>query len=186
MSAGTPAPRPWFAFSVDLSPATARERLPGLPSAPTLPEGELAEALDVDVVYDVPSHAWGGKVARLVDAPGKSLPGLLRRVSAETWDAVSRLESVLAEATTSRPVKVRTATGAVLSAHAFTAPARGGPPAQGPVSEAFLVTVALAAERSGLPADYVERLQAEARIVGTLQQAKADARSVPGSPAKKP
>ncbi|MBZ4394928.1 gamma-glutamylcyclotransferase [Myxococcus sp. AS-1-15] len=186
MPAATPSPRSWFAYSVDLSPVTARERLPGLPVLPALPDGELAEALDVDVVYDVPSLAWGGKVARLVDAPGKKLPGVLRRLSPEAWDAVSRLESVIAEASTSRPVKVRTATGALLSAHAFTPPPRATPSPQGPISEAFLVTLALAAERAGLAADYVERLQAEAQIVGTLQQAKADARTVQASQGKKP
>lgn len=173
MSAGTPSPRPWFAFSVDLSPATARERIPGLPALPSLPDVELAEALDVDVVYDVPSAAWGGKVARLVDAPGKRLPGLLRRLSPEQWEAVSRWEAPLAEATTSRAVKVRTATGALLTAQAFTPPARGSTPPPGPISEAFLITVAVAAERAGLSADHVERLQAEARIVETIQQAKA-------------
>lgn len=185
MSAGTPSPRPWFAFSVDLAPVTARERLPGLPAPPVLPEGEQVEALDVDVVYDVPSLAWGGRVARLVDAPGKRLPGLLRRVSPETWEVLARLEVTLAEATTSRSVKVRTAGGAVLSAHAFTPPTRTGP-ASGLISEAFLVTVATAAERAGLPQDYVERLQAEARIVETLQQAKAEAQALGSAPGKKP
>ncbi|AGC47308.1 hypothetical protein MYSTI_06035 [Myxococcus stipitatus DSM 14675] len=185
MSAGTPSPRPWFAFSVDLSPAVARERLSGLPVPPSLPDGELAEAMDVDVVYDVPSAAWGGKVARLVDAPGKRLPGLLRRVSPEVWDAMSRLEAPLAEATTSRPVKVITSTGGILSAHAFTPPARGGTPPPGPISEAFLIAVAVAAERAGLSAEHVERLQAEAHIVQTIQQAKAGAAPEGASPGKK-
>ncbi|MCE9667698.1 gamma-glutamylcyclotransferase [Myxococcus stipitatus] len=167
------APQPWFAFSLDLAPATARERLPSLPPIPALPDGELAEALDVEVVYDVDSPPWGGRVARLVDAPGKSLPGLLRRLpTGATWDAVVRLEAALAGATATRSVKVRTATGATLVALAFTPPARTGT-GPGPISEAFLVTLALAAERAGLSPDHVERLQAEARIVQTVQQARA-------------
>ncbi|MCP3098845.1 gamma-glutamylcyclotransferase [Myxococcus sp. K15C18031901] len=167
------APQPWFAFSLDLAPGTARERLPSLPPTPALPDGELAEALDVEVVYDVDSATWGGRVARLVDAPGKSLPGLLRRLpSAAQWEAVVRMEAALSESTSTRPVKVRTATGATLVAQAFTPPGRTGSGA-GTISESFLVTVALAAERAGLSPDHVERLQAEARIVQTVQQARA-------------
>ena len=42
-----------------------------------LPEGKLAEALDVDLIYDFPSRWWGGRVAGLTDAPGKSVYGRL-------------------------------------------------------------------------------------------------------------
>ncbi len=170
MAAGSTAPRPWFAYSLDLAPVTAHERLPGLPPIPDVLEGELAEALDVDVVYDVASAAWGGKVARLVDAPGRKLPGMLRRVDAADWDALARLESAMAGASDVRQVKVRSFTGAVLTATAFTPPTPATP-AQGAVSESFLVTLALAAEQAGLFPEHVERLQAEARIVQALQKA---------------
>ncbi|WP_426754166.1 gamma-glutamylcyclotransferase [Myxococcus sp. Y35] len=184
MAAGPTAPRPWFAYSLDLAPVMARERLPGLPPIPDVLEGELAEALDVDVVYDVASAAWGGKVARLVDAPGRKLPGMLRRVEPEDWDALSRLEAALAGATAVRPVKVRTFTGAVLTAYAFT-PAAPATPAQGLVSESFLVTLALSAEQAGLSPDHVERLQAEARIVQALQKAGPGALGPSSAPGKK-
>ncbi len=184
MAAGPTAPRPWFAYSLDLAPVIARERLPGLPPVPDVLEGELAEALDVDVVYDVASASWGGKVARLVEAPGRKLPGMLRRVPPEAWDALARLESAMAGATDVRQVKVRTFSGAVLTAHTFT-PAAPATPAQGPVSESFLVTLALAAEQAGLSPDHVERLQAEARIVHALQKAGPSAQGPSKAPGKK-
>lgn len=184
MAAGPPAPRSWFAYSLDLAPVIAHERLPGLPPIPDVLEGELAEALDVDVVYDVASAAWGGKVARLVDAPGRKLPGMLRRVPSDAWDALVRLESAMAGATDVRQVKVRTFTGAVLSAQVFTPPTPATP-AQGLVSESFLVTLAQSAEEAGLSPDHVERLQAEARIVQALQQAGPEALRPSKAPEKK-
>ncbi|MBU8896926.1 gamma-glutamylcyclotransferase [Corallococcus sp. M34] len=182
MPPGPTSTRPWFAFSLDLSPALAREHRAGLPPIPALPEGELAEALDVELVYDVTSPAWNGRVARLVDAPGRRLLGRLRILPTESWDAIGRFEAVMAEATEARSVRVRTATGATLSAQAFTPPARPGPAPNGPVSEAFLVALALCAERAGLAPDYVERLQAEAQIVHTLQRSQPATTPPPRKP----
>lgn len=166
-----PPPLPWFAFSLSLSPDVARERLRNLPVM-ALPDGELAEALDVDLLYDAQATEWGGRVARLVDAPGKKVMGLLRRMPAHSWTLVERLETALAQAVEERPVRVRTASGATLSARAFTPPAPGRA-AQGVVSVAFLEAHARAAERASLPPAYVERLMAEARIVQTVQRAQA-------------
>ncbi len=139
---------------------------------PELPEGELAEALDVEFRHDAPAPDWGGCIARLVDAPGRRVLGRLRSVPPQLWPQVARLEAALGLATEERAVRVRMASGGVLSARAFTPPAVGHT-AQGPVSVAFLVALAQAAERAGLPADYVERLQAEAHIVETVQRAQA-------------
>jgi hypothetical protein len=166
------SPLPWFAFSLSLAPDVARERLRGIPVL-SLPEGELSEALDVELVYDAPAADWGGKVARLVDAPGRRVMGLLRRMPPQSWPVVARLEETLALAAEERAVRVRTASGAVLSARTFTPPAPGHRP-QGTVSVAFLVAHARAAERASLPAAYVERLQAEAHLVQTVQRAHAD------------
>nr|AYM52863.1 hypothetical protein [Myxococcaceae bacterium MCy9487] len=182
MASGPTASRPWFAFSLDLAPTTASPHLHVLPPVPDFPEGDLAEALDVDVVYDVHVPNWGGRVARLVDAPGHRILGRLRSVAAESWPALARLETALALATEERPVKVRTASGAVVAAHAFTPSAQGASP-QGPVSEAFLITLAVAAERAHLPADVVEKLQAEARIVHAVQHARPDGH-LPPTPSK--
>jgi hypothetical protein len=106
MSGSGPTPLSWFALSLALAPELASERLQGSP-VPSLPEGELAEALDVEFVYDVPSAAWNGRVARLVDAPGRRVPGRLRAMPPPTWPRVARMEKVLAQATHERPVRVR-------------------------------------------------------------------------------
>lgn len=165
------SPLPWFAFSLSLAPDVARERLRNLPVL-SLPDGELAEALDVELLYDAPAAEWGGRVARLVDAPGRKVMGLLRRMPPQVWPLVARLEATLSLAVEERPVRVRTATGAVLSARTFT-PADPRRTPQGPISVEFLVAHAQAAERAALPATYVERLQAEAHLVQTVQRAQA-------------
>jgi hypothetical protein len=165
------SPLPWFAFSLSLAPDVARERLRNMPVL-DLPDGELAEALDVELIYDAPAPAWGGRVARLVDAPGRRVMGLLRRMPPQVWPLVTRLEETLSQAVEERPVRVRTATGAVLAARAFTPPdPRQVPP--GPVSVEFLVAHARAAERAALPASYVQRPQAEAHLVQTVQRAQS-------------
>jgi hypothetical protein len=162
----------YFSFSLTLAPELTRERLQAV-TFPALPVGEVAEALDVSLIHDVPSPDWDGRVARLVDAPGQRIPGLLRTLSPQEGAALARLEQRLALATVEREVRVRTASGAQVTARAFTPPAVNPAP-RGPVSVSFLVALARAAERAGLPADYVERLQAEAHLVQSVQRAQAD------------
>jgi hypothetical protein len=162
----------WFAWSVTLAPELAREQLRGIETTPALGPGELVEALDVDLSYDVPHPGWGGRVARLVDAPGRRIQGVCRRVPSEDVEAVARLEAALGLATEWRRVRVRTGAGGMLEAVAFSPPATGLT-TDGLVSESFLTTLALTAEKAGLPAEYVQRLQAEAQIVSTVQRAHA-------------
>ena len=167
-----PAPLPWFTFSLTLAPDLVRERLPGA-ALPAWPEGEVVEALDVEPRYDVEVPAWGGRVARLVNAPGQRLTGRLRALPASGWPEVAEWEARLVGATFERPVRVRTASGSVIPARTFTPPA-SSPPATGPVSEAFVLALARAAEQAKLPADVVTRLQAEARLVQLVQRAQAE------------
>lgn len=168
-----PSPLPWFAFSLTLAPELFRDRLPGM-VFPSLPEGELAEALDVDVVHDVPCPGWQGRVVRLVDAPGQRVLGRLRPLVGSEWSQVVRVEEALGLATLARPVRVRTASGALVSARTFTPPPPRNPPRDDePVSVPFLVALAQAAERAQLPPGHVERLQAEAHLVRTVQRAHA-------------
>ena len=169
---GPASSRPWFCCSLSLAPALVRERLGGLPE-PAVPGGEGAEALDVDLVYDVAAPEWHGRVARLVDGPGQRVLGRLRPVPPALWPQVVALEERLALASLERTVRVRTASGALVTARALTPPA---PPraVQAPVSETFLVALARAAESAKLPADYVLRLHAEARLVQTVQRARTE------------
>jgi gamma-glutamylcyclotransferase len=165
-------PRAWFAFSIALAPELARERLGG-ESPLRLTEGEVAHALDVDLIYDVPSEAWGGLVARMVDAPGRHLVGRVRAIPAASWPLVARMEESLALATDERPVRLRTPSGSLFSARAFT-PLAPRAPTPGLVSVAYLLALARAAEHAKLPADDVSRLQAEARLVQAVQRSPGD------------
>ncbi len=160
----------WFSYSLALAPGLARERLEGT-LLPQLPEGEVAAALDVDLLYDVPAPDWGGHVPRLVDAPGRRVMGRVRVMPLESWPQVAKLEEALSLATSERPVRVRTATGAMLSARAFTPPPTESSP--GLVSESYLEALARAAEHAKLPTDYVSRLQAEARLIQSAQRGQA-------------
>jgi hypothetical protein len=162
-------PIPWFTFSLTMAPEVALDSLRG-PPVPELPGGELSEALGVELVYDVPAPDWGGRVARLADAPGKRVMGLLRFMAPQVWPQVARLEAELVRAREERTVRVRTASGAILSAKTFS-PSAEGSTTQGLVSVTFLVALAHSAELAGLPARYVEQLQAEAHLVQKVQKA---------------
>ena len=177
MSGSDSAPLYWFAFSPALAPELWPERLEGA-ALPALPEGELAEALDEQLVHDVPSEAWGGRVARLVEAPGQRVMGRVRAVPASGWSQVARVERALAQATQARGVRVRTASGVLVSARAFTSVA-SAVPTSSEVSVAYLVALARAAEHARLPPPYVERLQAEAQLVQRVQGAHAQRVSRP-------
>ena len=159
----------WFSYSLALAPGLTRERMEST-LLPELPEGEVAAALDVELLYDVPAPDWGGHVPRLVDAPGRRVTGRVHVMPLESWPQVAKLEA-LSLATSERPVRVRTVTGAMLSARAFTPPPPV--PSPGPVSESFLEALAQAAEHAKLPTYYVSRLQAEARLIQTVQRGPA-------------
>lgn len=160
----------WFSFSLALAPGLTGERVQGAP-LPALPEGEVAAALDVELLYDVPAPDWGGHVPRLVEAPGRRVMGRVRLMPLESWPQVAKLEEALSLATRERPVRVRTATGAMLLARAFTPPPTE--PSPGLVSESYLEALARAAEHAKLPTDYVSRLQAEARLIQAVQRGHA-------------
>src|SRR5215472_18753360 len=53
-----------------------------------LPEGELAAAQDVELVYDFPSRWWGGRVAGLGDRAGSQVFGKLMTISAKDWPII--------------------------------------------------------------------------------------------------
>ena len=101
-----------------------------------LPQGRLAEALDVDLVYDFPSRWWGGRVAGLTDAPGKSVYGRLYEISGRDWPIIQHKEGAVTSMSVERPVRVRVE-GQVLQAAAFvTSPKRAS--TEGPISQRFI------------------------------------------------
>ena len=126
-----------------------------------LPEGRIAQALEVDLVYDFPSRWWGGRVAGLVDKPGASLYGRLFEIAGADWPIVQHKEGAVTGMCIERSVRVRT-DGQELTAIAFTTrPDRAS--LEGPISARFLETLVRGAKSAGLPADYIDRLQAVGR-----------------------
>lgn len=121
-----------------------------------LPEGRLAEALDLGLVYDFPSRWWGGRVAGLADSPGSSIFGRLFEIPGQDWEIVRHKEGAVTGMSIERPVRVRVG-AEVLAATAFTTdPARQSN--QGPVSPRFVEALVRGARAAGLPEEYVQRL----------------------------
>ena len=123
-----------------------------------LPKGELAEAIDVALAYDFPSRWWGGRVAGLVDSPGKSVFGRLFEISEKDWPIIAHKEGAVTGMCIEREVTVR-AGGETFKATAFTThPDRAT--LEGPVSGRFLEAMARGGQSAGLPALYLDRIRA--------------------------
>lgn len=127
----------------------------------SLPEGEVVQALDLELVFDFPSRWWGGRVAGLADEPGAVVFGRLFEVSGADWPILEHKEGAVTGMSIEREVRVRRADGSVVSARAFTTnPARAR--RDGPVSARFVEALVRGAEQAGLPATWIERLRAGA------------------------
>jgi gamma-glutamylcyclotransferase len=156
-AAGSP-PRLYFAYSTALDRVAFDEwRLSHGYDTFSLPKGEVAEALDVDLIYDFPSRFWGGRVAGLCDRPGSSVFGLLFEIPGVDWPIVEHKEGAVTHMCVARKVRVRAA-GRELEAEAFTTrPERAS--GDGPISLRFREALIRGATSAGLPADYLDRLQ---------------------------
>jgi hypothetical protein len=153
--------RRYFAYSTILDRAAFEEwRAQHAYEFFDLPAGEVAEALDVDLVYDFPSRWWGGRVAGLTDKPGKSIFGRLFEISGKDWAIIQHKEGAVTGMCIEREVRIRVG-GKELTATAFTTqPARAS--LEGPVSTRFIDALARGAQAAGLPPDYVARLRTSA------------------------
>ena len=121
-----------------------------------LPEGKLAEAVDVKLVYDFPSRWWGGRVAGLADAGGQSVHGRLFEIAEKDWPIIQHKEGAVTGMSVERRVTVR-ADGQTLEAIAFaTNPSRAS--SDGPISERFVEALARGAKSAGLPPQWVAQL----------------------------
>ncbi len=156
-AAGSP-PRHYFAYSTALDRVAFDEwRQAHGYDGFALPAGEVAEALDVDLIYDFPSRFWGGRVAGLVDRAGASVFGRLFEIAGVDWPIVEHKEGAVTGMCVARPVRVRVA-GREVTAEAFTTrPERAS--SDGPVSERFREALLRGATASGLPPDYLARLR---------------------------
>lgn len=121
-----------------------------------LPEGKIAEAKGVDLIFDFPSRWWGGRVAGLIEKEGASVFGRLFEIPAKEWPIVQHKEGVVTGMSVERTIKV-TVDGKEVEATAFvTAPERRS--LDGPISERYLEALARGAKQSGLPEHYIASL----------------------------
>lgn len=126
-----------------------------------LPEGEVAEAKDVDLIFDFPSRWWGGRVAGLKDSSGASVFGRLFEIPAKEWPIVQHKEGVVTGMSMERSVQVSVG-GKTVEATAFvTSPNRAS--TDGPVSERYIEALIRGAQQSGLPEKYIKSLPLKAR-----------------------
>lgn len=121
-----------------------------------LPEGTLAEAPGVDLVYDFPSRWWGGRVAGLVDAEGSRLFGRLFEIRKKDWPIIQHKEGAVTGMCIEREVKVVVAGEEKLATAFTTNPVRKS--SEGPVSPRFVEALVRGAKSAGLPEDYIARL----------------------------
>ncbi len=126
-----------------------------------LPEGRVAEALDVELVYDFPSRWWGGRVAGLTDRSGTSVFGRLLEISGPDWPIIQHKEGAVTGMCVEREVRVRV-DGRELQATAFTTrPDRAT--RDGPISTRFVEALLRGAEAAGLPKPYLDQIRSGAR-----------------------
>lgn len=126
-----------------------------------LPEGQVAEVKDVDLIFDFPSRWWGGRVAGLVDKKGSSVFGRLFEIPAKDWPVIQHKEGVVTGMSIERAVTV-TVENKQIEATAFvTSPHRAS--LEGPVSQRFIEALISGARQAGLPEKYIESIKAKAR-----------------------
>lgn len=157
-AAGT-GTRIYFAYSTVLDrPAFEEWRAQHSYEFFDLPEGRLAEAQGVALVYDFPSRWWGGRVAGLTDHDGASVWGRLFEIGEQDWPIIQHKEGAITNMCVEREVQVKVG-DETLEALAFTTnPARAS--TFGPVSAPFVEALVRGARSAGLPDEWIQSLQA--------------------------
>jgi len=121
-----------------------------------LPEGQVAQAVGVDLIFDFPSRWWGGRVAGLVDKKDAVIFGRLYEIPANNWPIVQHKEGVVSGMCIERTVTVMV-DGKKLEATTFTtAPERAS--LDGEISPRYIEAMVRGARQSGLPEEYVQKL----------------------------
>jgi hypothetical protein len=121
-----------------------------------LPEGEIAEALDVELVYDFPSRFWGGRVAGLAPRAGSSVFGRLFEISDGEWPIIRHKEGAQTGMCEEMPLQVKIGSG-VVDAVGFQTRAERRSDA-GPVSARFVEALVRGAKSAGLPEEWIAKL----------------------------
>jgi hypothetical protein len=132
----------------------------------SLPEGKVAAAEGVELVYDFPSRWWGGRVAGLKEATGQLVWGRLFEISERDWPIIQHKEGFVTGMSVEHPVKVRVHGSPELApATAFaTNPDRQN--VDGPVSERFQEALRRGAAAAGLPPEWLATLGAPGATAG--------------------
>ena len=107
--------RPTARLPVSISPTrrswTAAPSSSGAASTATrsfhFPAGVLAEAIDIDLVYDFPSRWWGGRVAGPTHKPGASIWGVQFEIAGVDWPIIQHKEGAVTGMCVEREVRIR-------------------------------------------------------------------------------
>jgi gamma-glutamylcyclotransferase len=120
-------------------------------------QGTPAVLRGYELVFDVESKFWGGRVANLRESEGGTVHGVLFELPSEAKDAVLKKEGVPTGLSQEIPVTVETA-GNQVDAHAFVArpERRAGPAAPSARLMTYLIE---GAEERGLPRIWIDELR---------------------------
>jgi len=125
-----------------------------------LPEGQIAEAKGVDLIFDFPSRWWGGRVAGLVDQAGASVFGRLFEIPSKEWPIIQHKEGVVTGMSVERSIRVHVGDQEVEAIAFVTAPQRRS--LEGGISERYLNALIRGAKASGLPESYIRSITSKA------------------------
>lgn len=122
-----------------------------------LPQGQVAQAQDIDLIFDFPSRWWGGRVAGLADKKGAKIFGKLFEITPKDWPIVQHKEGAVTGMSIERKIQVLV-DGKLIEAIAFTTnPSRVS--TQGPISSDFIQALVRGAEQAQLPQEYISHLR---------------------------
>lgn len=154
-------PRLYFAYSTILDRAAFETwRKEHSYESFDLPQGKLAEAIGIDLLYDFPSRWWGGRVAGLKDNKDSKIYGLVFEIPAKDWPIIQHKEGGITGMSVERSVRVLV-DGKEVEATAFTtSPGRAS--TDGAISPRFVEALINGAEQAGLPKAYIQKLKTSA------------------------
>ena len=129
-------------------------------------QGTSAILHGYEMVFDVESKFWGGRVANLREREGGAVHGVLFEIPEEAKEAVLRKEGVATGLSQEIGVAVETAGKPPVAAHAFVArPERRGAP--GAPSARLMSYLIEGARERGLPQVWIEELHRHASAATT-------------------
>jgi len=137
-------------------------------------QGTNAILRGYELVFDVESKFWGGRVANLREREGGAVHGVLFEIPEEAKEAVLRKEGVPTGLSQEIGVAVELAGQPPVAAHAFVArPERRG--AAGAPSARLMGYLIEGARERGLPRAWIDELERQAATAGPAQQAAGPA-----------